>query len=66
MDLWLPLCKQQLDNRIPCSVASNFKYSFIGWFVSYSSLEAVDWSLYKFGGEGVNKLGKKILSLRPE
>ena len=22
------------------------------WCVSYSSLETVDWSLYKFGGEG--------------
>ena len=23
------------------------------WCVHYSSLETVDWSLYKFGGEGV-------------
>ena len=23
------------------------------WYVSYSSLETVDWSLYKFGSEGV-------------
>ena len=22
------------------------------WYVSYSSLGAVDWTLYKFGGEG--------------
>ena len=58
MDLWLLLCKQQLHNRIPCSIVSNLIYSFIGLYgmvyVSYSSLEAVDWSLYKFGGEGVN------------
>ena len=25
------------------------------WCVSYSSLETIDWSLYKFGGEGVNR-----------
>ena len=24
------------------------------WCVSYSSLQAVDWSLYKFGNEGIN------------
>ena len=36
------------------------------WCVNYSSLEAVDWSLYKFGGEGdkkgtaLKKLGQKI------
>ena len=35
------------------------------WCVNYSSLEAVDWSLYKFGGEGdkkgtaLKKLGQK-------
>ena len=30
MALWLLLCKQQLNNRIPCSIAS--KFSFIGLF----------------------------------
>ena len=28
------------------------------WFISYSSLEAVDWSLYKFGNERVLKARK--------
>ena len=42
MALWLLLCKQQLDNRSPCSIAS--KLIWIIWYgVSYSSLEAVDW-----------------------
>ena len=37
MALWLLSCKQQLHNyKIPC---------LYGLFVSYSSLEAVDWSL---------------------
>ena len=26
----------------------------IAWFISYSNLEAIDSSLYKFGSEGVN------------
>ena len=26
------------------------------WCVSYISLEAVDWSIYKCGGEGVNQI----------
>ena len=31
------------------------------WCVSYSSLETVDWSLYKFGGEGVNSSGVRYI-----
>ena len=31
------------------------------WCVSYSSLEVVDWNLYKFDGEGVNILYKHDL-----
>jgi len=30
--LWLLLCKQQLDNQIPCTTASILIYSFIGLF----------------------------------
>ena len=47
MDLWLLLCKQQLHNLIPCSIASKLIDRFIGlqymvWCVSYSRLETVD------------------------
>ena len=31
------------------------------WCVSYSSLETVDWSLYKFGSEGVNSSGVRYI-----
>ena len=57
MDLWLLLCKQQLHNRITCSITSNLIYSFIGVYgivCKLRSLETVDWRLYKFGGEGDN------------
>ena len=52
MALWLLSCKQQLDNRIPCSISSNLIYDYMVWCESYSSLEAVERSPYKFGSEG--------------
>ena len=33
------------------------------WCANYSSLEAVDWSHYKFGGEGVIVLALSITEL---
>jgi len=45
MALWLPLCKQQLDNQILHAIGSNLIYSFIIWFVRYSSLERASTNL---------------------